>query len=76
MVACGAKKKVTAGSVLKGVLKKVGKKVADDAGDQAGEYIGDYLGDLFLKGFDTAKEFMSQYTDDEKELLEEWSKKN
>ena len=69
LIACGAKNKVSISSVLKGVLKKVGKKVADDVGDQAGEFLGDYIGDLFSEGFDKAKEFMLQYTNEDKELL-------
>jgi hypothetical protein len=49
--------------------QKVGKKVADDVGDQAGEFLGDYIGDLFSEGFNKAKEFMVQYTNEDKELL-------
>lgn len=71
LIACGAKKKVTVGTLLTGVLKKIGKKVADNAGDQAAEYVGDYLGDLFSKGLDGANKFISGIIDGEAKLTKE-----
>jgi hypothetical protein len=61
LIKCGAKKDVSAGSILKEVLKKVGKKVADDAGKQAGELVGDYLGDLISGTNKDVASFLAKY---------------
>lgn len=71
LISCGAKKKVTVGTLLTGVLKKIGGKVANDYGDQAAEYLGEYLSDLFSGGLDKANEFVSEIIEGEAKLTKE-----